>query len=500
MNASKSKTALIVGAGVGGLCTAARLAKLGYTVTLLEKNAQVGGRANRIVKDGYTFDTGPTLLMMTEVLHDTFAFCGQKLADYAQLIQLEPNYQVLWPDGKKIEVSSNLARFNAELARFDEQAPEQFYRYFADVAHMYRLARSHFIDKNFDRLRDFVSPRHGLHIARRGGLRKLYSFVSSYFADEHLRQLFSFQSMYLGVSPYDAPAVYSTISYMETALGIWYPKGGMYALVQGLAQLAKDLGVTIRTNSAVAEITVENGRACGVELEGGEKLRADIVIANADLLYSYHNLIAENQRPSMTNQKLAGYTLAGSALLFYMGVKHPLDGLLHHNVFLSKDFRRNLDEVFHDQTIPTDPAFYAYVPTKTDPSLAPKGRQVLYLLVPVPNLQTKGDWPKETARIRNQVLARLKAELGYDVAAHIEVETQFGPQDFAEQYNLVNGSAFGISHTFFQSGYFRPHNKSHDIDSLYFVGASTYPGGGIPMVSLSAKLVVERIEHDATQH
>ncbi len=494
----KSQTVLVVGGGIGGLCTAARLAKQGYDVTLVEKEDKVGGRANRLEQDGYIFDMGPTLLMMTEVLYETFEYCGKNLNDYMELIQLEPNYQVIFGDSSSIRVSSNLPSLYTELSRFDPKAPEQFYRYFADVAEFYRIARKDFIDRNFDRMSDFVNITKGYKLFRKGGLGKLYSFVGRYFDDERLKQLFSFQSMYLGVSPYDAPAIYSTVSYMETGLGIWYPKGGMYSLSLALEKLCKDMGVAIKTRCKVDEITIRKQRAVGVN-SNGKSINADLVVVNADLVYAYQQLVPVQFRPKMPDSKLRSYTQASSALLFYFGVNHALPGLLHHNVLLSKEFKKNFDEIFFEKVLPNDPSFYLYIPTKTDPSLAPKSKHVLYILVPVPNLEASIDWSKAQETIKKKVFSRIQKEYGFDLTRFIESSASFTPDDFKTKFNLYNGSAFGLSHTFFQTGYFRPHNYSQDIKGLYFVGASTYPGGGIPMVTLSAKLVVERIQNE-TQH
>lgn len=490
-----NKSAVIIGGGVGGLCTAARLLKNGYSVKVLEKEDKVGGRAHRISNKGYTFDTGPTLLMMTDVLYDTFEYCGKNFDDYIELIQLEPNYQVAFSDKSRILVSSNLPRFHKELAKFDPKAPSQFYRYFSDVSEIYRISRSNFIDRNFDHIFDFINPKSGTELFRKRGLSKLYGFVSRYFKDERLRQLFSFQSMYLGVSPHEAPAVYSVVNYMETGLGIWYPKGGMYKLSEALQKLVLDLGGEVITKSPVKEIIVKDRKAVGVTTTKAT-YDADIVVANSDLVYTYKNLIRAENRPRMSDAKLESFKQASSALLFYWGVDDQCEGMLHHNVYLCKDFKKNLDEIFHEKVLPRDPSFYTYIPTKTDPSLAPKGKSVFYVLVPVPNLLGKVDWEKGIQRIKKQVLNRLKSEFGLDIASKIKTETIFTPKDFESKFNLYEGSAFGLSHHFFQSGYFRPSNRSKDISSLYFVGASTYPGGGIPMVTLSAKLVVERIIKD----
>lgn len=489
----KQKSVAIIGAGIGGMCAAARLAKHGYSVDVYEQNPQVGGRAYKFSQDGFSFDMGPTLLMMTDVLYDTFKYCGKNFDDYIELIQLEPNYQVVFGDHSRIEVSSNLPRFCNQLAKFDSKAPEQFYHYFGRVAEFYRLARKHYIDKNFDKPTDFLSPKHGVQLLTKRGLSSLYNFTGHYFRDERLRQLFSFQSMYLGVSPYDAPAIYSTVSYMETGLGIWYPKGGMYKLSQALKKLCIDMGVKIHLNSQVEKINIENGVAQGITLKPGNAKQFDMVLANSDLVYTYLDLVDAKHRPSMPEQKLTGYKQASSALLFYWGLDAELDGLLHHNVILSKQFKQNLEQIFKEGKLPTDPSFYVYVPTKTDPTLAPKGRHVMYVLVPVPNLEANIDWQEAAPGIKAKVLKRFEKEFGVSLKNSIRSERIFGPNDFASTFNLHQGSAFGLSHNLFQSGYFRPSNKSRDVAGLYFVGASTYPGGGIPMVTLSAKLVVERI-------
>ena len=495
-----NKSVIIIGGGVGGLCTAARLLKNGYSVTVYEKEPIVGGRANRITQDGYTFDTGPTLLMMTDILYDTFEYCGKNLNDYLELIQLEPNYQVKFADGTQITVSSNLPKFAHELAKIDSRAPEQFYRFFADVAEIYRLSRGGFIDKNFNSLTDFINLRSGLKLLQKRGLLSLWKFVSRYFDEDRLRQLFSFKSMYFGVSPYEAPAVYSVISYMETGLGIWYPKGGMYSLSQALEQLVKDLGGKIECNTLIDQIEINSNQVTGVKLATGITINSDIVVCNADLVYAYKNLLPSTVKLKSLGRKAEDLKQASSALLFYWGVDGDLPGMLHHNVYLCADFKNNLDEILKAKQLPSDPSFYTYIPTKTDPLLAPKGKSVMYILVPVPNLQRENDWEKGITKIRKQVLSRLKSEFGQVIEKNIETEAIFTPHDFETKFNLTAGSAFGLTHHFMQSGYFRPHNVERSVKNLYFVGASTYPGGGIPMVTLSAKLVVERILGDNSIH
>ena len=492
----KNNSVIIIGAGIGGLCSAARLLRDGFDVTIFEKEDKVGGRANRIEQGGYKFDTGPTLLMMTDVLYDTFEYCGKNLDDYMELIQLEPNYRVTFADHTSITVSSNLVKLQNELKKIDTKAPEQFYKYYSDVSEMYRISRDQFIDKNFDKLSQFINLSSGVRLLRKRGLTKLWNFVGHYFTDVRLKQLFSFQSMYLGVSPYEAPAIYSVVSYMETGLGIWYPKGGMYSLSMALEKLVKDLGGKIQANTPVERVLVEDKKATGVQLSSDKSVKSDIVLCNSDLVYSYQKLLPSNLKYKSNFKKPQQLKQASSALLFYFGVGHSLEGMLHHNVYLCKDFKNNLEEIFDYKKLPSDPSFYTYIPTKTDPSLAPKGKNILYILVPVPNLDGSNNWETGIKSIRTKILSRLKSEYKIDLTGSIETERVFTPHEFESKFNLTSGSAFGLTHHFFQSGYFRPHNVSRKVKNLYFVGASTYPGGGIPMVTLSAKLVVERIIKD----
>lgn len=346
------KKAIVIGAGLGGMATAARLAQDGFRVTVVEKESLPGGRAHRIRQAGYTFDTGPTILMMTDVIEDTFHYCERELSDYLDLQQLEPNYTAYYPDGEAITVSSNLPRFTQELARIDPAAPEQFLSFFAATAKIYRLARSQFIDKNFDKVTDFINLKAGLSLLRGRGANRLYSYVSRFFGHPKLRQLFSFQAMYLGVTPYQAPAVYSVVSYMETGLGIWYPKGGMYALSEALYDLCRDLGVTFILQTSCQQILIRDNAVTGVKLDTGMTLKSSLVVSNADLTYTYKHLIAPQSRPKYSDKKIGRLKQASSALLFYWGVDHPLPGLMHHNVFFSHDFKTNLKEIFSDQILP----------------------------------------------------------------------------------------------------------------------------------------------------
>lgn len=497
MSAARHPKAIVIGAGLGGLAAAARLAKSGYSVTVVEKQATVGGRACRLEQDGYQFDAGPTILLMVEVLEQLFADCGQQMRDYVKLVPLDPNYRVFFTDGRRLTMSGNLPELVGNLAAIDPAAPQQFYRYFDRLADMYRLSRQQFIDKNFNKLTDFISPAAAAGLVRRRGLTNLYRFVSRYFADERLRMAFSFQSMYLGVSPFEAPAIYAIVAYMETGLGVYYAQGGMVAIPQALAKLVGELGGTVRTGTSVERILAKDGTVRGVLLENGQRLSADVVVSNADLPYTYSKLLRAEARPHFSDRRLSRLRHASSAVLFFWGVDDELAGLLHHNIFFTGNYKRNLEQIFRDNAVPTDPSFYVHVPTRTDPTLAPSGKHAVSVLVPVPNLSAAINWDEAAARLRELVLARLQRELGVMITDHLETEALITPHDFADRFNLTRGSAFGLSHHFFQSGYFRPHNYVRGTRGLYLVGASTYPGSGVPMVLLSGKLVAERILADA---
>lgn len=488
------RRAVVIGAGLGGLAAAARLAHAGWRVQVFEQETSVGGRAQRLRFDGYDFDTGPTILLMPEVLQQLFADCGRRPEDYLKLQQLEPNYRAHFADGSAITMSSNLSQLTTELSRLDPRAPEQLQLFLSDTARFYRLARHQFIDRNFDQLTDFISPLQAMQLWRRGGLQKLYRFVSRYFDDPRLRMLFSFQSMYLGVSPFAAPAIYSLVAYMETALGVWYPSGGLSALPDAIAKLAQDNGGTIHLRAPVRRVLSEQGLVRGVELVSGERVNADVVISNADVPYTYRELLTPEPQPSAA--KLQRLHQAGSAVLFYWGVRHDCAGLLHHNLFFSADFKRTLDEIFTERRVPRQPAFYVNVASKTEPARAPAGRQAVYVLVPVPNLNSTVDWSRAVSRLRRQVLARLKQTLQLDLEQVIATERILSPSDFAQRWHLADGTAFGLSHLFFQSGYFRPANYVSETIGVYLAGASTIPGSGVPMVLLSGKLAVERIFAD----
>jgi phytoene desaturase len=491
------KRVVIVGAGIGGLATAMRLAAQGFSVTVLEKNATVGGRANIRGEAGYRFDTGPSLLLMTDVYRELFTSCGEDFDSHVRLIKMEPNYRVHFADGSTLEMSSDLTTMIGNLEKIEPGVAPGYYRFLEDASHKYRLGRSQFVEKNFAQATDFFTVKNLGLLGKLDALGTMYTHVSQFFKDERLRQAFSMQSMYLGISPFEAPAVYTLLPYTELAEdGLYYPQGGIYALPTAMAKVARKLGVDIQTERSVTQIIVKEGRARGVCV-GDDFVAADIVISNADLPYTYTDLLAE--RPAKYEEtRWQKQPFTSSAFMLYLGTDKVYTEHRHHNFFLSQDYRRNFEEIFDAKVAPRDPSFYLNCPARTDPTVAPTGGDNLFVLVPIPHLTAQQTWDADQIhRFKNKIYDALEARGLPDLRQHIVVEQVVTPHEWRDQYNLKYGAAFGLSHGIFQVGYFRPSNKAPDVQGLYFVGASTVPGTGVPLVCLGAKLVTERILADS---
>ena len=489
---------------MGGLAAAIRLRSKGFEVEVFEKNDQPGGRVGRLREGGFTFDTGPTLLLMTEVYRDLFAAVGGDLDEELDLIRLDPNYRVRFGDGDSIRISSSLPALIPELERVEPGVTPRFYRFMESACYKYRLGRSEFVERDLDRAGDFFGPRNLRLLLKTKAVNNYYRSVSRYFKTEKLRQAFSFQTMYLGLSPYQAPAVYALLPYTELAEdGLWYPRGGMYELVEALVRLARDLGVKINLDSPVEEITVAGDRARGVRVNG-EELKADAVLANADLPYVYRSLLPPSAATGDFRWKLRKrdrllYT--ASAFMLYLGLDRKLDHLSHHNVYLSARYKENFEQIFDERRLPDDPSFYTNVPSRTNEDAAPAGMEALYVLVPTPHLNENVDWSREGAPFKERIYELLERKAGIEgIRRHVVYEKVKTPLDWLVDYNLEEGAAFGLGHGIFQVGYFRPPMASKTVRNVYFVGASTRPGTGVPLVTIGAKLAADRIGRDLLGH
>jgi phytoene desaturase len=486
-----NSTAVVIGAGVGGISTAARLARHGYQVTVVEKLDRPGGRCGRLEIDGYRMDTGPTLLLMPEVYRRAFTDLGACIEDHLDLHRVDPTYHLHFGDGSMLALTSDFKQMQSQLEAFEQGSYGQFLRYFEEGFRHYRQAMPHLVERNFRSLAEFASFKNLLLFLRLKTLRSHYANLGSYFADPRLKAAFSFQDMYMGLSPYEAPALYSLLPYAELAQGIWFPMGGMYSVVEELTRIAEGLGVEFLYGSPARSITVNAQRATGVCLASGRQFEADLVVANADLSYVYRSLLPDDGTARRLDRKRHGC----SVVIFYWGLDRRFPQLETHNLFFAEDYRRSLDPVFEQLGLADDPSFYVHAPSRVDPSMAPEGSDSLMVAVPVGHIDEANpqDYDAILNRARKRVMARL-TQLGLtDLEAHIKMEQRVTPRDLQNQLNLVKGSAHGLSHNLTQMGYLRPHNQHPRYRNLYFVGASTHPGTGMPTVLISARLAAERI-------
>lgn len=482
--------AIIIGAGVGGLTAAMKLAHQGWQVDLYEKLTVPGGRCGRVEAGGFRWDLGPTIMLMPFVFEQAFASVGKRLSDYLTLVRCDPNYKVTFRDDSSITLTSELTKMRDELERIEPGSFENYLRFLAKGRDRHDTSMERFVGKHFDSLAQFLAPSNLPHALRIGAHQKLYSQVSKSFKDDRLRQTMSFQTMYLGVSPYEAPAVFSLLPYTELAVGIWYPMGGMGAIPRALEKVCGELGVSLHYGQPVKRVVLENGVAKGVEFADGSIERADVVVCNADYPWAQKHLIDPkvSSHPELEKKR---YTSSGYML--YLGTKHRHDELLHHNVFFGKDFEGSFTDIFEKLQVPEDPSFYINAPAHLDPSMAPEGKDALYVLVPVPHRAPHLDWKVEGPKVRAKVFARLK-ELGMgSIEQDIEVERVITPDDWERDLNLERGSNFGLAQNMFQIGPFRPKVWDDRIENLFYCGASVQPGTGVPTVMISADLCVKAI-------
>ena len=444
-------------------------------------------------KDGHRFDIGPTLFLMPEVWEETFASLGEKMSDHLDLRRIDPTYKVRFDDGLQLELTSDIGKMQTQLEKVEKTAFTGFLNYIAEGSKHYKISLEKFVGRNFFNIFEYFSLSNLPLIFQLKALGKHYKNTGRFFKDERLKAAFTFQNMYLGLSPYDAPATYSLLQYTELAEGVWYPMGGMYAGIQALTRVAEKLGVKFIYDAPVKKLKVEGSKITGLELQDGRNLTADIFVGNADLPYIYDQLLPDRaEAKKLIEEKL--YTC--STIMFYWGVDKEYKQIAHHNVFLGGDYKASFDKIFDEHTLPEVPSFYVHAPARTDSAAAPDGQDTLYVLVPVGHLdvRTEQDWDAMINRAREIVFTRLANEKGAtDLKEHIKFEIVYQPKVWQERFNLVNGSAFGLSHNFTQVGYLRPQNRHKQYKNLYFAGASTHPGTGLPIVLLSAKLTTQRI-------
>ena len=483
-----ASSAVIVGAGLGGLSTAVHLAAKGWRVRVYDKNAEPGGRMGTVRAGGFTWDCGPTLIMMPEVLRAVWAAAGRRLDDDVELTRIDPYYRVVFANGGHLDLTGDLPRMVQNVEALEPGGGARVLAFLGAAERLMGCTRLPIIERTFAGLQDLTRPGVLRALFRARPLASVASVVAEHFRSDALRQAFSFQTLYLGTHPAAAPAAYTMIPFVEAALGVWYPMGGVHRIAQAMAGLAEKLGVEIHLETPVTEIITERGRAVGLELAEGRRVRADVVVSNADWGHTQRVLLRGGERIWQRNWGASG-------VLFLLAVRGRFDGP-HHQFLLARDFQGNLDDIFVRRRLPRDPSIYVSRPTATDPSLAPAGTELLYVLVPSPTLESRVDWTAELPGFRERVLARIEAAGFPGLSGRIAAETVLTPETFGSRYNLSHGSAFGLAATLLQSGPFRPTIRSRRYASLYHVGASVHPGGGVPIVTTGGRMAAEAIVQD----
>jgi phytoene desaturase len=483
-----SERIVIVGAGLGGLACALRLASTGRDVTVVEREARPGGRAGRLSLRGYEFDTGPTVLTMPEILAETFAAAGEDMADWLTLDRLDPAYRAFFPDGSSLDVIADSARMADEISRVcGAREAAGYLRFVEYTRRLWDLQRHDFIDRNLDRPRDLLNLGL-LRLIAQGGFRRLSTKVNEYFADPRTRRIFSFQSLYAGVAPHQALALYAVISYLDTIAGVYFPHGGIHAVPQALASAAEKNGVTFRFDTPVSSVDVAGGRARAVLTADGERIPADVVILNPDLPVAYRDLLPRTPR------RITRLRYSPSAVVLHIGSKQRYARIAHHNIHFGRAWRGTFDEIIRRGDLMSDPSLLVTNPTRTEPGLAPPDREIYYVLAPAPNLVV-GDqaWEKGLTRRYAAELVSTLEKRGYrDFGAGIELSHVVTPADWAAS-GMAAGSPFASAHTLWQTGPFRPGNLHPTLDNVVFVGSGTQPGVGVPMVLISGKLAAQRV-------
>ena len=489
IDAVAGESVVVIGGGFGGLSTACYLADAGADVTVLEKNDQLGGRASRLEADGFRFDMGPSWYLMPDVFERFFGHFDRHPSEYYTLSQLDPHYRVFWKDGDQVDVLPDLDHNRELFESYEPGAGDALDSYLEESKRTYEIGMEHFVYEDRPRLRDYVDTdvlRYSWGLSLLG---KMQGHVEGYFDHPKLQQLMQYTLVFLGGSPTNTPALYNLMSHVDFNMGVYYPDGGIGAVVDGIVELAGELGVEFVTG---AEVTGIEGRygAFAVDTADGDRYLSDLVVSNADYTHTEQELLPAQKR-QYTEEYWESRTFAPSAFLLYLGVEGDVEELAHHTLVLPTEWDDHFAQIFDDPAWPEDPAYYLCVPSKTDETVAPEGHSNLFALVPIaPGLE---DTPEIRERYRTLVLDDIEANTDTRLHDRIVFEETFCVEDFADRYNSYDGSALGLAHTLRQTSLFRPPNRSETVDGLYFTGGTTTPGIGVPMCLISGGLTAERM-------
>ena len=490
-----SNSIAVIGSGFGGLAAAIRLQSAGHNVSLFEKRDQPGGRAYVYREGGYTFDAGPTVITAPDTLAELFALSGRKIEDYVELMPVAPFYKLFWHDGTTFDYSGDLDKTLEQIRKLspsDEAGYRKFLRYTKEVYNegYVKLAAEPFL-RFWDMVR--VSPQ----LAKLRADRSVYKTVSKFIKETHLREAFSFHSLLVGGNPFDTSSIYTLIHYLEREGGVHFPRGGTGALVRALVRLFEELGGRIHLNAEIDEITTESGRVTGLKLKRGGFEAFDAVVSNGDVVHTYSHLLRREQSLQPKAKRMAEKRHSMSLFLIYFGTNKKFPQLEHHNVIFGPRYKELLDDIFKNGELPDDFSLYLHAPSKSDPSLAPEGHECFYVLSPVAHLgHLDIDWSKEGPIYAKKILQYLEERYLPGLSESLTVQKIFTPIDFKTELNAHMGSAFSLEPVLTQSAYFRTHNRDELLKGLYFVGAGTHPGAGVPGVVSSAKATAKLVLED----
>ncbi|MBP6904874.1 MAG: phytoene desaturase [Candidatus Pacebacteria bacterium] len=490
----EKKSVIIIGAGIGGLALAGMLGKKGYQVTIVEKNEMTGGRARIFTDQGFMFDMGPSWYMMPDVFEHFFSVVGEDINEYYRLEKLSPSYQItLKSDGKSYKFYADMEKNKALFESIEPGAGQVLEDFLNETKWQYELSKAEFMYKNYNSIRDFMT----LRVMRQGAklplFKKQKQIINKKFKSEILRKALQYQTVLLGTAPGDTPGIYTLMNYVDLVLGEWYPDGGIRAVPQSLEAIARKYGAVIKLNAPVQQIVVENDVAKGVLLENGETIYADMIVSNADVHHTDTRLLPSEYQ-TKSDKYWDSRVLAPSAFILYLGVKGKLPQMEHHNLLFTKNWEEGFDQIFKKPEWPHDPSMYVCVPSKTDASIAPADHENLFVLVPIASGLDYDDTFAQT--YGDKVLAEIAQYYNIpDLTERIVVRHHYSVKDFVADYNAFKGTALGLAHTLGQTAIFRPNNIHPTIKNMYYVGAGTNPGIGMPICLISAELAYKRIEN-----
>lgn len=483
---------VVIGSGFGGLAAAVRLQTRGHTVTLVEKRDAIGGRAYVYRQDGFVFDGGPTVITAPWLIEELFTNAGRNTKDYVEMVPVDPFYQICFEDGSTFRYNDDRDGMIEEIRKFNPDDVEGYLKFLRTAKDVFKTGFD-LIDVPFPTVGSMLKVLPDL--VRLRADRSVYDVVSRHISDERLRRVFSFHPLLVGGNPFQTTSIYALILYLEREWGVWFAKGGTGAVTKGLERLFTELGGRIRLNSEVDEILVDerSRKTTGVRLRSGETVSGDAVVCNGDVAHAYRHLLSPSVRKKYTDRKIDRFKYSMSLYVLYFGTDRTYDDIEHHTIILGKRYQGLLHDIFDRHHLSDDFSLYLHRPTKTDPSLAPQGCDAFYVLSPVPHLDSGDDWNAIAPEYRDRIVRYLEERYMPDLSRHIVTEHHIDPLHFRDTLNSYKGSAFSVAPTLTQSAWWRPHNRSEEVENLYFVGAGTHPGAGMPGVISSAKIVDDMI-------